>query len=94
MSPSGSDILNVDFWRRNNLTLKKFRRKIGPKSHKKEDIGTIITQPRRMRKPIPAAKKKWVDDLEISQACALPWENRPSAAKKKQLNGTRTRFIV
>ena len=36
----------------------------GPKPLE-EDIGKMITQPRRTRKPLPAAKKKWVDDLSL-----------------------------
>ena len=36
----------------------------GPKASE-ESIGKIITQPRQRRKPMPAAKKKWVDDLSL-----------------------------
>ena len=31
-----------------------------------KNIGSIITQPRKKRKPIPAGKKKWVDDLSLT----------------------------
>ena len=42
----------------------------GPKAMK-EDIGKIITQPQRRRKPIPAGKKKWVDDLTLTVPISL-----------------------
>lgn len=42
----------------------------GPKPMK-ESIGKIITQPKNKRKPIPAGKKKWVDDLTLTVPISL-----------------------
>ena len=42
----------------------------GPKPIK-QNIGQIITQPKRTRKPIPAGKKKWVDDLTLTVPISL-----------------------
>ena len=62
----------------------------GPKPQK-EDIGTIITQPRRMRKPIPAAKKKWVDDLSLYVPIRLKEnlviDTRPDTARPVPYHG-------
>jgi hypothetical protein len=62
----------------------------GPKPLK-EEIGRIITQPRRMRKPIPSAKKKWVDDLSVYVPIRLKenlvLDSRPDTARPVPYHG-------
>ena len=56
----------------------------GPKPQK-ENIGVIITQPRRRRQPTPAGKKKWVDDLPLNVPIRLKEnlveDTRPDTAR-------------
>ena len=62
----------------------------GPKPQK-ENIGDIITQPRNTRKPIPAGKKKWVDDLSLYVPIRLKEnlveDTRPETARPVPYHG-------
>ena len=50
----------------------------------KENIGKIITQPKKSRKPIPVGKKKWIDDLTL---------NLPISLKENLIADTRTTTV-
>ena len=62
----------------------------GPKTMK-EDVGKIITQSRNSRKPLPAAMKKWVDDLSLYAPISLKQnlitDTRPETAMPVPYHG-------
>ena len=57
----------------------------------KEDVGRTITQPRKSRRPLPAAKMKWLDDLSLYVPIGLTenliQDTRPDKARPVPYHG-------
>ena len=68
----------------------------GPKPQE-ENIGDIITQPRKSRKPIPTGKKKWVDDLSLYVPIRLKEtlieDTRPDTARPVPYHGRTGHYL-